>query len=155
MARRIHGDLEGGMRDPCVRARYLYTILVRFGILVAILKTYPYLQPNQCSRCMFPLALGIKRYRRSHFSIFTSFLYILAYLPNDNFAHGKSSKRSMVVASGLIFALLALASLRTTSVDKSGIAPTLSPSSLLQEILQVHPNSDTFAGAQDLFQVNI
>jgi hypothetical protein len=48
----------------------------------------------------------------------------------------------------LLFALLVLASW-------NGISPRSTTPSLLEDILQAHPQSDDLANAQALFQVNI
>jgi hypothetical protein len=70
-----------------------------------------------------------------------------------DFLNLKHYKRSILVASGLILAMVALAGLRS-NVHESGAKNEISsPSTLLQDIVRMHPQSEEFADAQGLFQV--
>jgi hypothetical protein len=72
--------------------------------------------------------------------------------------HSKHYKRSAMVAMGLLLAMVALVGMRSnvleSGVSSNEIVSVSSPASLLQDVMRVHPQSEEFANAQDLFQVN-
>ncbi len=69
------------------------------------------------------------------------------------FLNPQQFKRSILVASGLLFAMVALAGLRSNVQKSASWNEISSPSSLLQDIMRVHPESEEIAHTQELFEV--